>query len=110
MWINDHEVITAVASWIYLVIQKLDRQHRASRWVKRTSKKWLRLSDKVGHDAALYGRKHHNADVVFCGHTHRSVDMITEGVRYLNSGCWTDKPSQYITISHSGDIAIRECH
>ena len=109
-WITEHVVVTAVASWIYLAIQKMDPHHRASRWVKRTSKKWLRLSDKVGHDAALHGKRKHQADVVFCGHTHRSVDIKVEDVRYLNSGCWTDKPSQYITIGLDGEIAVRECH
>lgn len=109
-WITEHEIVTAIASWIYLVIQKMDPHHRASRWVKRTSKKWLRLSDKVGHDAAHHGRKKHHADIVFCGHTHRSVDIMVDDVRYLNSGCWTDKPSQYITIGHGGEIAVRECH
>lgn len=109
-WITEHVVVTAIASSIYLLIQKLDPHHRASRWVKRTSKKWLRLSDKVGHDAALHGKRKHQADVVFCGHTHRSVDIMVEDVRYLNSGCWTDKPSQYITIGHHGEIAVRECY
>ncbi len=108
-WITEHALITAVASWMYLVIQKVDPKHRASRWVKRTSKKWLRLSDKVGHDAALHGKRKHNAQVVFCGHTHRSIDIMVDDVRYLNSGCWTDKPSQYITIEHNGNVSIREC-
>jgi len=109
-WITEHEVITAIASWIYLGIQKVDPKHRASRWVKRTSKKWLRLSDKVGHDAALFGKKKHQANVVFCGHTHRSIDIMVGDVRYVNSGCWTDNPSQYIAIDLQGNIHVHECH
>jgi len=108
-WITEHEILTAIATWIYALMQRLDPNHHASRWVKRTSKKWLRLSDKVGHDAAHYGKRNHQSDVVFCGHTHRSVDIIIDGTRYVNSGCWTDKPSQYITIDLDGVISVREC-
>lgn len=108
-WINDHVIVTAVASWLYLLLQKMDPEHRMSRWVKRTSKKWLRLSDKVGHDAAAYGRKQHEADVVFCGHTHHATETTIDGVRYFNSGCWTDKPSQYIMIDLQGEICLQEC-
>lgn len=108
-WITEHVVVTAIASWLYLVIQKIDREHRVSRWVKRKSKKWLRLSSKVGHDAVAYAKRHHNADIVFCGHTHQPVDITVDGVRYINSGSWTDKPSQYITIDHDGNVLLREC-
>lgn len=108
-WITDHHVVTAVASWLYLVIQKLDREHRVSRWVKRKSKKWLRLSDKIGQDAVAYGQRHHNADVVLCGHTHQPLTRQIGGVLYGNSGAWTDKPSHYITIGNDGDVQLREC-
>lgn len=108
-WITEHVVVTAVASTLYAWLQRIDPEHRVSRWVKRTSKKWLRLSDKVGHDAIEHGRKHHGADVVFCGHTHQFTDRIIGNGRYVNSGCWTDKPSQYVTISTSGEITLRHC-
>ncbi|HRK03702.1 MAG TPA: UDP-2,3-diacylglucosamine diphosphatase [Chlorobiota bacterium] len=108
-WITEHVTITAVASTVYLWLQKLDPHHRVSRWVKRTSKKWLRLSDKVGGDAAHHGARRHGATVVLCGHTHHATDRMVDGVRYLNSGCWTDKPSQYITVSDDGEIVLREC-
>jgi UDP-2,3-diacylglucosamine pyrophosphatase LpxH len=108
-WITEHVTVTAIASWIYLMIQKLDPEHRASRWVKRKSKKWLRLSEKIAHDAARYGTRH-SAQAVFCGHTHHATEQEIHGVRYFNSGCWTDKPSQYITIDHAGSITVRECH
>lgn len=108
-WITDHQVITAIASWLYLVIQKIDREHRVSRWVKRKSKKWLRLSDKIGADAVLYGKRHHQADVVFCGHTHQPIHREIDGALYVNSGAWTDKPSHYITIGSDGDVQLREC-
>jgi UDP-2,3-diacylglucosamine pyrophosphatase LpxH len=107
-WITEHVTVTAIASWIYLMIQKLDPEHRASRWVKRKSKKWLRLSEKIAADASGYAARH-GAQVVFCGHTHHASESLHQGVRYYNSGCWTDKPSQYITIDHDGVVSVREC-
>ncbi|MDZ4746222.1 MAG: UDP-2,3-diacylglucosamine diphosphatase [bacterium] len=108
-WITEHVVVTAVASTLYSWLQRLDPEHRVSRWVKRTSKKWLRLSDKVANDAIEHGRKHHGADIVFCGHTHQFTDRVIGRGRYINSGCWTDKPSQYVTISLNGEITLRQC-
>lgn len=107
-WINDHAVVTAIASWMYLIIQRLDPHHRASRWVKRTSKKWLRLANKVATDAVSYGRKHHNANVVVCGHTHQPTIIDIEESVYVNSGCWTDIPSTYVVIQHDGEVALCE--
>lgn len=107
-WINEHVVITAVASWFYLTIQRFDRQHRASRWVKRTSKKWLRLANKVAHDAIRYGRSTHEANVVICGHTHQPVTVEIDGSTYVNSGCWTDIPSTYVVITADGDVQLCE--
>lgn len=109
-WITKHVVVTAIASAVYLFIQKVDPQHRVSRWVKRSSKKWLRLSDKVGVDAVRHAQHRCNAHAVFCGHTHQPVVREIDGVVYVNSGSWTDKPSQYVTIGHDGTIQLRDCH
>lgn len=108
-WITKHVVVTAIASAMYLFIQKVDPQHRVSRWVKRSSKKWLRLSDKVGADAVQHAKHRWNACAVFCGHTHQPVVKEIDGVVYVNSGSWTDKPSQYVTIGHDGTIHLRDC-
>lgn len=105
-WITKHETITAIASWFYLQLQRLDPHHRVSRWVKRTSKKWLRLSDKIAHDASSHGRRRHQAQFVHCGHTHMPGIKQIDDVVYVNSGCWTDKPSTYVAIDHQGDVQL----
>lgn len=105
-WITDHAIVTEIATWLYWVLQKIDRQHRVARWVKRRSKKFLRLSAKVSADAARFGRKH-GADVVTCGHIHLAMDVKVENVRYVNSGCWTDVPSHYVIVLDDGSILLR---
>lgn len=108
-YITQRERLTAVASYIYLKLQKIDgERQRLSRWIKRTSKSWLRVADTVGRDALDYALTT-AADVVFCGHTHIPGHTERNGVRYINSGCWTDRPSQYVTVGVKGDVQLHEC-
>ncbi len=91
-------VLSYLASWTYLFIQKIEfSDRRISRYIKKKSKGWLRLSKKVADSAIWYGRLR-GADYVFCGHTHRAIKKSKKGVRYFNSGCWTDIPSTFITL------------
>lgn len=105
-FILENVVLTEIVSYIYLLIQKFDTENQYfSRWIKMKSKKWLRLSQKIAIDAIQYA-KTRGVDVVFCGHTHIAgyySDGITE---YYNSGCWTDIPSQFITICPKSGIKI----
>ena len=91
-------VLSHIASWAYLFIQKIDfSDYRISRFVKKQSKGWLRLSKKVAVSAILHGRLR-GVDYVFCGHTHRENKRSRKDIAYFNSGCWTDIPSAFITI------------
>lgn len=103
----DNALISYVASWLYLFIQKIDPgDKRFSRYVKRKSKGWLRLSRKVADSAIKYGRKK-GADYVFCGHTHKAEKKTKQSPEYFNSGCWTDTPCGYITIDED-KISLEE--
>ncbi len=111
-FVSEHSRVVDVAIWAFSVWQKLDPKHRASRLVKqasRQSKRWMRRSDKVANEASAHGKATYGASVVTCGHTHHAMDVVIDGVRYLNSGSWTDAPSTYIVIEHDGSIAIHTC-
>jgi len=105
-WISDRVVITAVATALYTILQILDPNYRFSRWIKRTSKRWLRMGDVVANAATNHGRNGHAADVVHCGHTHLPTAQVVNGVLYVNSGCWTDTPSNFVRITHDGDVQL----
>jgi UDP-2,3-diacylglucosamine pyrophosphatase LpxH len=107
-WVTTHPVITSLASGFYYFFQKVDPKHKASRFVKRTSKKFLRMSDRVAHGASRHGRTMHGAVVVLAGHTHHAMDVMHDGVRYVNSGSWTDKPSHFVVVTHDGDVIVHE--
>jgi predicted phosphodiesterase len=109
MWVTNRVVVTAVATALYTMLQVVDRKHRVSRWVKRTSKRILRMGDKIGHAATRHAKQHHNADVVHCGHTHIATEAEINGVRYVNSGSWTDAPSQYVTVEQDGTVILHHC-
>lgn len=106
-FITRNVITTAVASQLYLWMQKFGgEQQRLSRWIKRTSKLWLRLSDKIANDALAYARNR-GVRHIFCGHTHIPMHQTDGVAHYYNSGCWTDRPSQYITVGKTG-CEIRE--
>ena len=65
------------------------------------AKKWNFLYRVLnGHVArkALKTAKHEGYEAVTCGHTHASMDIEEAGVRYINTGAWTEKPHYYIEV------------
>lgn len=94
----DNALLSIVATQIYNFIQILDfRDKRISHFLKKTSKGWLRLSDKVANRAILYA-KMRRVNYIFCGHTHKAMQERRGNIHYYNCGCWTDVPSTYITL------------
>ena len=103
----DNAFLSYLATEVYNLIQKFDgKDNTLSHFLKKKSKGWLRLSDKVARSAIRFAKKR-GADFVFCGHTHKALEKSSEGVRYFNSGCWTDFPADYITIE-GGDIELHQ--
>ncbi len=94
--------ITEIACWLYRLAQRIDtKSYGISSFLKRKSKTYLRLSNKVANDAIRYS-VNKGVDYVFCGHTHQAMSTTIDGIQYFNSGCWTDKPANYISIGDEG--------
>ena len=94
----DNFFLSYIANSVYNFIQLIDfPDKRISHFVKRKSKGWLRLSEKVANRAILYAQVQ-RVDYIFCAHTHRSDQRRKGRTHYYNSGCWTDTPSTYITL------------
>lgn len=107
-FLSNNVVVSELATIFYKFFQKIDTDNqRVSRWLKRRSKTWLRVSDAVASAAIDYARER-RATYVFCGHTHQAMERQTEGIHYFNSGCWTDRPAHFITIDRTNGTRIGE--
>lgn len=104
----NNAFLSYLATKIYNFAQKFDSDEKTfSHFLKRKSKGWLRLSNKVARSALRFGQKN-GADYVFCGHTHKAMKKSSNGTKYYNCGCWTDTPCAYVTVDEE-DIQIHEC-
>jgi UDP-2,3-diacylglucosamine pyrophosphatase LpxH len=107
-FLNENIIISNVASYIYDKIQRLSGEKQTlARWVKGKSKGWLRLANKIAVRASEYA-SHRGFNTVVCGHTHQPMHRRFEetGVSFYNTGCWTEIPSTYITISREGVFRV----
>lgn len=107
-FLNENVIISELATIFYKLFQRLDTDNqRISRWMKQRSKVWLRVSGKVAREAIEYAREK-GVQHIFCGHTHQAMRLSDDNITYYNSGCWTDKPSQFISIDLASTIAIND--
>jgi len=92
---------------LYLQLQKWDsKSQRLTRFLDRLNTSWLRMSSKVS-DGALAHARRHQAQRIFCGHTHAALHRAEEGIDYYNSGSWIDTRPTYITVGDEG-VQIHE--
>ena len=90
-FITHYRWLTAIGCGLFYYIQKW-MPHRASRWVRRISKRWQRNSQL---DRATGGRVRPEPGLpVRDLRPHPPAADVAEvdGVRYLNSGTWTEHP------------------
>lgn len=92
---------------LYLQLQKWDSKKKAlTRFLDRLGTRWQRLSENVAAGALAHA-KHHQADRIFCGHTHAALHKHDHGFDYFNCGAWIDEHPTYITVGEAG-VQIHE--
>ena len=107
-FIERYPVTSKLADGVYRFLQWLDRSHTIARQAKSKSKIFLRCVEKVQALSVQYARKR-QCDIVCCGHTHHPVVETADGVTYVNSGCWTERPCHYVTL-RDGVVELCEYH
>jgi UDP-2,3-diacylglucosamine pyrophosphatase LpxH len=99
--------LSKLGTSLYLKLQKLDFKNKPiARLIDRLNTRWLRMSSTVSAGALQYARQH-NADRIFCGHTHEAVHVAQDGIHYYNSGGWVDSRLTYVTVDEQG-VRIHE--
>lgn len=56
---------------------------------------------KLRHDAVRFARRN-GFETITCGHAHYPEDRMVQGVRYINTGAWTDYPVYYLLVNEAG--------
>jgi UDP-2,3-diacylglucosamine pyrophosphatase LpxH len=46
-------------------------------------------------------------EAVTCGHTHFAEDVVVNGVRYVNTGAWTEFPAHYLYVAPDNMVLSR---
>ena len=67
---------------------------------------FYRLYRKKLMFAAVKFAKEKGFEVIACGHTHYPENRIVQGVRYINTGAWTEYPPHYLMVNDK-EIRLR---
>lgn len=109
-FLNENLLISNIAGYIYNLIQRFGgEKQRFARFLKKASKGWLRLTEKIAIGAIRYAHRR-KVNIVICGHTHVATDkpIVLNKINYYNTGCFTDIPSNYIIITEKGEIVNKD--
>jgi UDP-2,3-diacylglucosamine pyrophosphatase LpxH len=97
-FLDKHPVLTWLADRVYGFLQWIDRTHYFAKLAKHGSKTFLRCAQQIEEGAVALARQR-GCTAVCCGHTHAAVARTDQPVAYYNSGCWTELPCHYLTVS-----------
>jgi UDP-2,3-diacylglucosamine pyrophosphatase LpxH len=70
--------------------------------VAEYAKKWKFFYRVLRENVALNAIKcaaEKGFEAVTCGHTHYPEDFVSNGIRYINTGAWTEYPAYYLHIT-----------
>jgi len=75
--------------------------------VAEYAKKWksfYRVLRKNIASNAVKSAAENGFEAVTCGHTHYPEDIRLNGIRYINTGAWTEVPAHYLQITAEGMV------
>ena len=78
--------------------------------VAEYAKKWKSFYRVLRKNVALNAVKcaaEKGFEAVTCGHTHFAEDLNLNGVRYINTGAWTELPIYYVAVT-ANEIALKK--
>jgi UDP-2,3-diacylglucosamine pyrophosphatase LpxH len=97
-FLDNHPILTWLGDRIYFFLQWIDSTHYFAKLAKHGSKTFLRCAKKIEEDSVKLAHRR-GCTSVCCGHTHAAVAHTDQPIPYFNSGCWTELPCTYLTVS-----------
>jgi UDP-2,3-diacylglucosamine pyrophosphatase LpxH len=105
--IQFRPLLTEIASGFYYFLQKLDKEQKYTRILKRKVKSWHNAAKKISERICKHAL-HHGYDTVVFGHTHIPLHDHVLGIEYVNLGSQCDLPVTYAVIDpKDGKIELR---
>jgi UDP-2,3-diacylglucosamine pyrophosphatase LpxH len=101
-FITDHPIITNIADWFYILLQKIDSSCYFAKLAKRSSKTFLRCVEAI-EEGTYEMMGYLKCDFGITGHSHHPYI----GNRYANAGSWTELPCSFLTIDEG---VVDLCH
>ena len=81
--------------------------------VAEYAKKWKAfyrvLRNNVMRNAVNFAAEN-GFEAVTCGHTHFAEDIVINGIRYINTGAWTEFPAHYLYVTPASMVLSRVDH
>lgn len=80
-----------------LMIKLGSKPVHVAHFAKKFERLYKVLRDNVMKNAVNCAREN-GYEAVICGHTHYPEDRVVDGIRYMNTGAWTESPSFYLRV------------
>jgi UDP-2,3-diacylglucosamine pyrophosphatase LpxH len=103
-FLDAHPILTWFSDVIYFLLQRIDKTHTIAKYAKKSSKTFVRCAKVIEDKSIVYARRK-PCSIVCCGHTHHAKVNEEGSIPYYNSGCWTERPSTYLTVQ-DGQVAL----
>ena len=93
-----HLLIRPFKAIQYMRIRAGLKPVNVARLAKRVEPFYRLYRWKLMRDAVRFARKN-GFKAISCGHAHHPEDRVFQGVRYINTGGWTDYPVFYLLVN-----------
>jgi UDP-2,3-diacylglucosamine pyrophosphatase LpxH len=74
------------------------RPIHVAQYAKRWKSFYAYLRKNIMLNAVNYAAAH-GFEAVTCGHTHFAEEQFVNGIKYLNTGAWTEQPTYYVRVT-----------
>ena len=90
---------------VFMLVFELIHDLRAKKYNQKWEFLYKFLRKNVMLNAVNYAMEN-GYEAITCGHTHYPEDIILNGIRYINTGAWTEFPVCYLQVT-DGELYLK---